>query len=56
MMWLDKENFHNEEIICPNCAHVNQAIVYETYPFYLYAHVCDKCGYAITESEWHKNV
>lgn len=53
--WLGRVNRRVEQIVCPVCGSIENAIVYETYPFELYAHICSKCGYQITESEWHKN-
>ena len=40
------------KIRCPICKHVQNARVRKTLPFYTYMHICKKCGYVITESEW----
>ena len=40
------------KIKCPRCGHVQNAQVGKTFPFYTYMHICKKCGYVITESEW----
>jgi len=40
------------EIRCPQCRHIQKARVRKTFPFYTYMHICKKCGYVITESEW----
>lgn len=50
--WLNKIPFHYENIECPKCKSVEKAKVYETEPFYMYVHICSKCEYPITESEW----
>jgi C4-type Zn-finger protein len=39
-------------IRCPQCRHIQKARVLKTLPFYTYMHICKKCGYVITESEW----
>ena len=40
------------KIKCPRCGNVQNARVKKTLPFYTYMHICKKCGYVITESEW----
>lgn len=45
---------HKEEIICPNCKSVENAIVNYTIPCWTYFHCCENCGYIITESEWEE--
>ena len=43
-----------ELIICPECQSTERAEVvhYEGFWWAIYAHICQQCGYAITESEW----
>jgi len=43
---------HPETIKCPECGHIQTAMVQETEPFYTYLHECYNCGYMIMESEW----
>lgn len=43
---------HKETIECPECNHVQEAIVEHTVPWYSYVHICTMCKYIIMESEW----
>lgn len=52
--WLNRIPQHKVKIECPYCQSIEEAVVYETEPFYLYAHICSKCEYPITESEWNE--
>lgn len=45
---------HKEQIICPNCGKVQEAIVEQKIPFWSYVHECKNCNYIITESEWNR--
>lgn len=45
---------HKETIKCPNCGHIQEAIVEMTKPFATYIHTCEKCKFIITESDWEK--
>jgi len=40
------------KIKCPQCGHVQDARVKKTLPFYTYIHICEKCNYVITESDF----
>lgn len=51
---MDKISFFTEKIICPKCGAVQTAKVDILAPFCDYTHICDKCGYVITESEWNE--
>jgi lysyl-tRNA synthetase class I len=44
--------YHAEIIECPKCGKIQKATVLHTEPFNSYAHEC-KCGFMITESDWH---
>lgn len=50
--FMEKAESHEEKIICPNCGSVETATVKHTVPWWMYAHICSKCEYYITESEW----
>jgi len=43
---------HKECIECPECNHVQEAIVEHTVPWYSYVHICTSCKHIILESEW----
>ncbi len=43
---------HTENIVCPQCNHIEQATVLHTHPWHSYVHTCAACGYIIMESEW----
>lgn len=43
-----------EKIQCPECDHVQMAVVEELWPWDNYTHECTKCGYIIMESEWNE--
>lgn len=40
------------KIKCPQCGYVQKATIKQTLPFYSYTHICKKCNYIITESDW----
>lgn len=44
---------HIEIIQCPECDHIQEAIVEHSIPWHTYVHICDKCKYIIMESEWN---
>ncbi|WP_165795989.1 hypothetical protein [Siphonobacter curvatus] len=39
-------------IRCPDCGHVQHAVIRDSYPFPTYLHDCEMCDYTIQESEW----
>lgn len=43
---------HKETIQCPECNHIQEAIVEHTIPWNTYVHTCTMCKYIIMESEW----
>lgn len=45
---------HEERIKCPECNHVQTAIVESVpgFPFAAYIHNCEKCEFIIMESDW----
>lgn len=52
--WLNNIDYHIETIECPECHSKEQVKIHHTELFWMYAHICNKCKYAITESEWNK--
>lgn len=44
---------HFENIKCPDCGTVQEAIVLHTNPWWTYEHECTECRYIIMESDWH---
>ena len=54
LKWLEKVPRYTVNIECPQCHNIESATVYMTEPFYMYAHICSKCEYLITESEWNE--
>ena len=52
--YFENVESHEEKIICPNCGSVETAVVKHTSPWWMYAHICSKCEYQITESEWQQ--
>lgn len=43
-----------ERIKCPQCGTIQDAEVLKTIPWFTYIHTCEKCDYAIMESEWNR--
>lgn len=52
--WYDGLDTHKEKIKCPNCYHIQDAIVVHTLPWISRVHDCTVCKYTIMESEWNK--
>lgn len=50
-----KTRKHSDIIRCPRCGYVQRANIIRSIPFDTYIHVCVKCKYIITESEWDVN-
>lgn len=46
------KDYHTEDIQCPECGKVQEALVVHTVPWYTYYHECKYCKYDIGESEW----
>lgn len=51
---MNELNTHTEIIKCPDCDHIQAAIVEHTIPWYSYVHYCTACNYCIMESEWEE--
>jgi ribosomal protein S27E len=47
-------NSNFEEIICPECNHIQLAKVKDMDPWNIFIHKCSNCGYIITESDWEE--
>lgn len=45
---------YTERIVCPECGFIQIAEVGHVFPFpwLIYVHECELCGYTIMESEW----
>ncbi|HET6224647.1 MAG TPA: hypothetical protein VFF27_00115 [Bacteroidia bacterium] len=43
---------HTDTIRCPECSQKQEAYVAYGWPFATYIHICNRCNYTITESEW----
>jgi len=43
-----------QRIKCPECEHIQLAIVEQSWPWWVFLHECEKCGYIIMESDWNE--
>lgn len=54
----EKLTITKDNIACPKCGWIQKAVVVKRpeWPFPNYTHICKKCEYIITESEWNSRI